>query len=407
MRTFHLFEVFGVELEYMVVDKDTLKVRPIVDLIIKEMTGEFTSDVERGDIAWSNELVAHVLELKTNGPSPSLKGLESRFHEEVVFLNRLLEKHNCMLLPTGAHPFFHPNQSVIWPHEYNEVYALYDRIFGCKGHGWSNLQSTHLNLPFANDAEFALLHAAIRVILPIIPALAASTPIIESKITGTIDTRLAYYSKNQSKIPEIAGAIIPEPAFSKAEYERLIFNPIANAIAPYDTEKVLDKHFLNSRGAIARFDRGAIEIRLIDIQECPKADLGIVELVVLAVKWLISKHEHNFSALAESCSTLELAGMLHEIIQNGSRQPVSNAAYLSLFDLKTPQTAINIWGSIFKSIETELSDSAKKVCVDILKHGNLSERLLKRIHNDSAEADIKDVYIELAACLAENRMFQA
>jgi hypothetical protein len=31
----------------------------------------------------------------------------------------------------------------------------------------------------------------------------------------------------------------------------------------------MDHHFANSRGAIARFDRGAIEIRVIDIQECP------------------------------------------------------------------------------------------------------------------------------------------
>ena len=32
---------------------------------------------------------------------------------------------------------------------------------------------------------------------------------------------------------------------------------------------------MNSRGAIARFDRNAIEIRVIDVQECPKADLAI------------------------------------------------------------------------------------------------------------------------------------
>ncbi|HAL85576.1 MAG TPA: hypothetical protein DCM31_01010, partial [Deferribacteraceae bacterium] len=33
-------------------------------------------------------------------------------------------------------------------------------------------------------------------------------------------------------------------------------------IAPYDPECILQEEWLNSRGAIARFDRKAIEIRL-------------------------------------------------------------------------------------------------------------------------------------------------
>src|SRR5678809_520166 len=81
----------------------------------------------------------------------------------------------------------------LWPHEDNEIYEAFDRVFGCTGHGWSNLQCTHLNLPFAGDAEFARLHAAIRLVLPIIPALAASSPILDSRLTGLMDTRLHCY----------------------------------------------------------------------------------------------------------------------------------------------------------------------------------------------------------------------
>ena len=78
----------------------------------------------------------------------------------------------CTLLPGGVHPWMDPSKETrLWPHEYNEVYRSFDRIFGCAGHGWSNLQSTHLNLPFADDDEFGRLHAAIRAILPLLPAL--------------------------------------------------------------------------------------------------------------------------------------------------------------------------------------------------------------------------------------------
>lgn len=403
---YNLFEVYGVELEYMIVDRTTLKVKPIADLLIKEMTGEFTSDVERGDIAWSNELVSHVIELKTNGPRASLKGLSDRFLEEVDFINDLLKKHDACLLSTGAHPFFVPqNETVIWPHEHNEVYHLYDQIFGCSGHGCSNLQSTHLNLPFANDEEFGKLHAAIRVLLPLIPAISASTPIIEGKLTGYFDTRLEYYRKNQQRIPSIAGLIIPEAVFSKAEYEEVIFQPIKVAITPHDKAGVLDKHFLNSRGAIARFDRGAIEIRVIDIQECPRADIAIVEFVIAGLKWLIKKYDKHPEQLRKGCSTQELSSLLIEAGRFGSQTVVSNRAFLSLFGIEQESTMLDMWKSIFQQVQPQMSDSAKLVIKMILENGNLSERIFSRISSDPSPDGIHAVYVELAHCLEKNQLF--
>ena len=52
------------------------------------------------------------------------------------------------------HPWMDPRAASLWPHEYGEVYAAYDRIFDCRRHGWANLQSVHLNLPFADEREF-------------------------------------------------------------------------------------------------------------------------------------------------------------------------------------------------------------------------------------------------------------
>ena len=60
-KKYHLFEVYGVELEYMLVNSSTLKVNPVVDLLFTQKNGELTSDVDNGEIAWSNELVAHVV----------------------------------------------------------------------------------------------------------------------------------------------------------------------------------------------------------------------------------------------------------------------------------------------------------------------------------------------------------
>ena len=68
----HLFEAFGVEIEYMIVDARTLDVRPITDRVLQAVAGEIVSDVEMGEITWSNELTAHVIELKTTDPARSL-----------------------------------------------------------------------------------------------------------------------------------------------------------------------------------------------------------------------------------------------------------------------------------------------------------------------------------------------
>ena len=130
--------------------------------------GACVSDYEDGPIAWSNELVLHVMELKTNGPVATLTGVPANFQASLHHVNDLLVDLNGMLLPTAMHPWMDPHaETRLWPHESSEIYATFNRIFDCRGHGWSNLQSLHLNLPFANEREFTLLHAAMRTLLPI------------------------------------------------------------------------------------------------------------------------------------------------------------------------------------------------------------------------------------------------
>ena len=86
-----------------------------------------------------------------------------------------------------------------WPHGNRSVYRQYDAIFNCQGHGWGNLQCMHINLPFANDEEFCQLHNSIRLILPLLPALAASTPFLDGQKTGYKDSRLCFYGNKPAR----------------------------------------------------------------------------------------------------------------------------------------------------------------------------------------------------------------
>ena len=145
-----LFAGFGVELEYMIVDRERLSILPVADLVLQAAAGAQVNEIERGPLAWSNELVLHVIELKTNGPAAALNGLADTFTEHCRMINRLLAEHNGQLMPGAMHPWMDPDLDTrLWPHGDRSIYAAYDRIFGCRGHGWSNLQSAHLNLPFA------------------------------------------------------------------------------------------------------------------------------------------------------------------------------------------------------------------------------------------------------------------
>lgn len=405
----HLFQGYGVELEYMIVDRDTLDVKPITDELIKHETGSYQSDFENGMVTWSNELVLHVVELKSTKPETNLNALELAFEENIVRINAILEQWNAMLMPTGAHPFMDPlAETVLWPHDSNEVYEIYNKIFDCRGHGWSNVQSTHLNLPFYDDEEFAKLHAAVRLVLPILPALCASTPILNGRFTGSYDTRLKYYKTSQSRIPCITGRVIPEAVFSKRNYLQSIYDKIKTDIAPYDPDQVLNPIWVNSRGAIARFDRGSLEIRLMDCQECPSADMATVTLVLETVKALVNgkfiDHESQMRWKTET-----LAGILDRNIEKGGETVIDLPDYLTIFNVPdTKVTSSELWRSILDQLISQSDAELKKhkPALDIiLNKGTLSQRIVRTIGQDYSHEHLKSVYYQLSECLARNELF--
>lgn len=406
---YNLFYGYGIELEYMLVDKDTLKAKPLADDLLKNALGEIGSDFENGIVTWSNELVLHVIELKSTQPESDLEALENALERNISHVNAILEEWNAMLMPTAAHPFMDPfTETKLWPHGNNEVYELYNKIFDCKGHGWANLQSTHLNLPFSGEAEFAKLHAAIRMIMPILPALCASSPVLDGKLSGMLDSRLRYYKTNQAQLPSITGMVIPEAVFSFEDYKSTIYAAIEKDIAEYNSEDILDPVWVNSRGAIARFDRGSIEIRIMDVQECPAADLAIVNVVVEALKAIVNG---KFCSVQEQMKleTRSLAGIFDAMIVTGKQTLIDDTAYLAAFGATAPMTAMELWKTILHKIPAATSYEKRwqGVIQTILERGSLSERIISAINGNPSEEHIKIIYKELSGCLAENRMFVA
>jgi gamma-glutamyl:cysteine ligase YbdK (ATP-grasp superfamily) len=400
------FAGYGLELEYMIVDRDSLAVRPAADTLLPMLQARRRPSAA---LDWSNELVRHVIETKNVVPTPELAALPELFVAGVRNANALLASMNARLMPTAMHPWMDPlTETVLWEDESN-VYRAYDRIYDCRGHGWANLQSMHINLPFANDGEFARLHAAIRLVLPLLPALAASSPIADGAPTGFMDYRLDAYFAICARTPSVAGEIIPDTVESRAEYEARILQPMYAEIAPHDPAGVLRHEWLNSRGAIARFDRDAIEIRLVDVQECPLADISIAAAVVTVVQWLYAEQSASLID-QQALETGALARVLRATIRDADAAIVEDAGYLRALGIRANRcSAGDVWRALLDAAarDASLVSTWWQPAIDvILQRGPLARRILRATGERPSRQRLHDVYEVLCDCLQDGRMFE-
>lgn len=324
-------------------------------------------------------------------------------------MNRRLEAHGACLLPGAMHPWMLPaTEAQRWPHGQTELYEAFADMFDCQTHGWANLQSMHINLPFAGDTELARLHAAVRLVLPLIPALAASSPVADGMQTGFADYRLEVYRTNADAYPEITGGVIPEMIESRAAYEQKILQPMYRSIASVDSRGILQEEWLNSRGAIARFDRSAIEIRVTDTQECIAADLAVAGAIVSAVHYV---YRRGVTATALAFDTSALQSMLLAAIRDGDRVSITDPVYLALVGFSgCACSAAELWRHwIGQQLPPQLKmgNRSREILDRILTNGTLSRRISAAIGPSPSRDKLREVYLQLCECLENDCLFMA
>ncbi len=401
----HLFEGYGIETEYMLVSIDDLSIVPASDRALETLAGKVTNEAQVDSCAWSNELPLHVMELKNIKPVPAVTPLGEVFSGHVRRMNALLEPMGAMLMPGAMHPFMRPREETrLWPHEGREVYESFDRIFDCRHHGWANLQSAQLNLSFGNHEEFAQLHAASRVLLPVLAALGASSPLVEGELTGLASTRLEVYRTNGRKLPSVTGEVIPEPVFTREEYEKCIYGEMYREIAPFDPDGVLRHPWLNARGVIPKFDKGALEIRVIDVQECPQADVAIAAATAAVLKALVSESlsEHGRQ---RSFATAPLVEIFLATLRNAERTVLRNRDYLRLFGYPDRSgTANELWLYLVETLADSEGLNSPQLRV-ILEEGPLSRRIVRSLGPNPSPEEIALVYRGLCESLQAGTSF--
>jgi glutamate---cysteine ligase / carboxylate-amine ligase len=333
--------------------------------------------------------------------------------------DKALRSHGAQLLPGGVHPWMNPaTDSKLWPYEDSPIYAAYDRIFNCQGHGWFNLQSVHLNLPFNGDAEFAALHSAIALLLPLLPALSNSSPVIDGQKNAWMSSRLAQYAGNQRKITSIAGQLIPEPVGSEEEYRETVLAPMYRDIAPSDPEGILQDEWLNSRAAIARFDRNAIEIRCMDAQETPRADVALCWVAASVLKsWIESLGGPALLDMHRQIPLAQLRALFEETARMGRHAKLPSAYpwkrlgwEASDFPGGAPLTVGDLWRGMLKQVTRQPSlagqDDFESVLSTWLTQGALAERILAATPQPFPTGrGWSETYRRLSDCLVQDKLF--
>lgn len=306
--------------------------------------------------------------------------------------NRALRQHDAFLLPTAAHPLSLPG-----PKEADRGAFLGDPRS-------ANLSFACLRLPFHGDAEFAKVHAAVRMLLPILPAIGASSPVLNGEPTAALDGAVEAIMRPDPAFPQLVGPFVPEAVFSQEEYYREVFRPMAQGLPGPDA--AFDHLALNGRGAVALFDEGIIEIRMIGMQECVAADLAVASMVLAVLRALVGGRWVS-SYLQRAWSEDDLARLLRDVVVHGGDAVITNSDYLLMYGLmkQDEMTAAKLWQHLFVDLYAELDEGTRLGMAHIVEHGCLAARIRART-GPSPEADrVVEVYRDLAEHLQADRLF--
>ncbi|NWG10157.1 hypothetical protein HXY33_00130 [Candidatus Bathyarchaeota archaeon] len=377
---------------------EELKALPIVDKVIRDFRGRIVNFVELSHFTFGKELQMHVLEIKPNAPFRSPDIFEETMQDAVLTLTDFLErKYKAQLLGTGMHPLLMLKETAVWPHRHKQIYQAYSKVFNLKRHGWLNIQSFQLNLPYSDEKTAILMHNLLGEICAYLPAISASSPIFEGKIGDLVDNRLRFYMQNQKEVPSIVGDVIPEYVSSLKQYKREIIERYSQDLANVSVDKcILYRDWVNSRGVIFRFDRKALEIRVMDEQECVKSDVALSCFIRALIRGMLNEEPHFLP---------------HEILVKDLHAVIAEGLDARVMHPKG-QTARQVCGHFCTVAWKNATEEEKKYIPIIEKrtrHGSLSDIIKKKVQKKAQKTDFKEsivsVYSSLVKSLIRNQPY--
>jgi hypothetical protein len=364
----------GTEHEYSINDA-RFNPLPISDQIIKNICGRIDSEILFGDVKLGKELQKTVLEFIPRTHADTLQALETQLVSGIKKFHHIF-RDQYFLLGLGMHPTLTLDRTAVWDHDEGEYYETYDRLFNIRQHGWLNIQALQVNLSYAHERELVTTYNRLRLLLPYIIAVTASSPMVEGKLTGTADNRLVYYRENQKEIPLICNRIIPKKIRSVADYTAMqeeVFSDLRAKGAD-----ILCEEWVNSSGLIIRFSRRCIEIKAPDEQECIRSDMAVCAFIRSLLR------SRSLSLETDQDALLDLT---EHAIQGGTAglRPELERLYDAAWKQGTDDEKLYL-----------------PLIKERIEHGSLAELIRDRYRK---EKEIVPIMADLSACLRENRPY--
>ena len=170
---------------------------------------------------------------------------------------------------------------------------------------------------------------------------------------------------------------------------------------------MLRHEWVNARGAIARFDRGAVEIRVIDAQECPAADLAVLAAVTALVRAL-AVGPLSERTRSDDPDTESLAELFGRAVEHGDRARVDHPELLRILGRPPEPVALgSLWRALLDRHPPE--DPAGEwtgTLETLLSEGPLGRRLVRAAGDDPDPGTLRALARSLCACLEENALFR-
>ena len=388
-----------IEVEYIIADKDSMEAVPLAEKLIKKAAGcEKCSTYSPSDsecsILWSLTKHDYIVKFSAQINRVNIREAEKILHNQIIEANRILEEFNAVLYASAVYPL--PGSENASMNIKNN-----DLLFSGSPDNFNNLIKNSvfnyhymkLYLHFENEEEFFRLHTAVRLIMPLLPALTSGSPVL-GDTEDSQDITLEIFKHKLSRTGKACRSIIPLPVRNRNEYEESI-NQCMKCDYVNNDSGMIDE----CRAVTADFEKGMLAVRIFDMQESPHVDFAVVRFITYILELIV-----NCRCSTEkqaSISNEELLEIFDNITKDGLKGMVENEKYLKLLSIED-QTKMSAWG-IWMLLAKKVKDYAGlKIppVENILKTGSLSERIIKAAEQRS----VKETFQELAECLEENIM---
>jgi hypothetical protein len=162
-----------------------------------------------------------------------------------------------------------------------------------------------------------------------------------------------------------------------------------------------------------------MEIRIIDVQECPSADMAVLHAITCVLRALVSEKWQPLER-QKRAATEALNSILIATTRTAEAAIIRDRDYLEAFGIHAKEaTAGNVWEHLVGSVVAPsdgFANAWNHALRVILREGPLSRRIVRVVCGEKPDVAARlsldrdrlhAVYSRLCDCLQQNRMFHA